>query len=68
MQGDVPYVLPDPSIGEMFECALDPYIGRRVKGEPWRRVLNGQVLPPSHADRPPPLPSVSQVRIVGARQ
>ena len=51
--GDIGYVIPDPSVGAVWEFAIESY-GGQPASDNWRKVLRGQLLP---AWRPSGLPA-----------
>jgi hypothetical protein len=57
--GDIGYVIPDPSVGAVWEFALESYGGRPVT-DAWRKVLRGELLTPW---RPSGLPAQSPAEV-----
>jgi hypothetical protein len=61
--GDIGYVPADPSLGVVWEFALESY-GGRPAGDAWRKALRGELMSPWKPSGLP-APSPAQVRYFG---
>jgi hypothetical protein len=64
--GDVPYLLPDDRLGNVWELGLAQYGGKPASAAAWRRVMQvGSTMPPAPPDRRFAPPSPARIYEVG---